>query len=534
MTEGQWVVAGVGGYLLICLGIGIVAVRKTQTHRDFYLAGGQLGAVVTALAMFSSTLSGFGFVGGPALTLEQGFGSFWIIVATPVGSVLSVCLLARPLVRAAKAGCVSIPQWIGGVFESRALQGISAVAILLGSIAYLGTQFLAMGRSLAGLLEGAGLAGAELLGGGVSLFEVALVGSVLLVLLYTVAGGALAAAYTDVFQGLLMLLSAGVVLWVGSMLVPGGLTAAAVRVARDHVGAFGRAGSGNAVSWWWMFAVGAVAQPHVINKLMMVKNERSAYGALPLTVAAYGVAALLWVVVGLVMRDRLDRGEAPAGLGFDEATPYFLLHHLPVWGAMIAFAALFAAIMSTADAFLTVGAAAVSEDLPEALGWKREARVRLARWTTLVLGLVGGGVAWMAHARGGALIAWLGAFGWSTFAATIGPSVLFGALGVGRGLCRWAPWKGRDTQAGEDGSAPSWLIPGRKAGLSSAVVGLAASIGLRWVPDEWLAGWHTGSVAMILSFVTYGVVARACDGRARRPLMGSITQVADGEQTADL
>ncbi len=48
-------------YLLLCIGVGLWAMRRTHSSRDFFVAGRQLGFWVTGLAIFSSVLSGFGF-----------------------------------------------------------------------------------------------------------------------------------------------------------------------------------------------------------------------------------------------------------------------------------------------------------------------------------------------------------------------------------------------------------------------------------------------------------------------------------------
>ena len=57
----------VATYMVLCIIIGLWAMRKTKNAHDFFMAGRNLGVLVTGIAVFSSTLSGFGFVGGPAL-----------------------------------------------------------------------------------------------------------------------------------------------------------------------------------------------------------------------------------------------------------------------------------------------------------------------------------------------------------------------------------------------------------------------------------------------------------------------------------
>jgi hypothetical protein len=59
-------------YIAACIGVGLWALRRTHSARDFFMAGRNLGVFVTAMAVFTSTLSGFAFVGGPGLVYAMG------------------------------------------------------------------------------------------------------------------------------------------------------------------------------------------------------------------------------------------------------------------------------------------------------------------------------------------------------------------------------------------------------------------------------------------------------------------------------
>ena len=50
-------------YMIMCIGVGIWAMRRTKSTSDFFMAGRHLGVFVTSAAVFASTMSGFGFVG---------------------------------------------------------------------------------------------------------------------------------------------------------------------------------------------------------------------------------------------------------------------------------------------------------------------------------------------------------------------------------------------------------------------------------------------------------------------------------------
>jgi Na+/proline symporter len=110
----------------------------------------------------------------------------------------------------------------------------------------------------------------------------------------------------------------------------------------------------------------------------------------------------------------------------DAAAPQFLQFHAHPLLAGLVFAGLFAAIMSTADAFLNIGTAAVIHDIPRALR-ARPLKHELfwARVGTCIIGLAAGAFALYCGSQS-ELVALLGAFGWGTFAAALVPTVAIG------------------------------------------------------------------------------------------------------------
>ena len=68
------------------------------------------------------------------------------------------------------------------------------------------------------------------------------------------------------------------------------------------------------------------------------------------------------------MRALVVQGTHPALATADAAAPQFLQHYAHPLLAGVVFAGLFAAIMSTADGFLNIGAAALVHDIPRASG----------------------------------------------------------------------------------------------------------------------------------------------------------------------
>ncbi len=399
-------------YLIVCLGIGIWAMRRTKTISDFLLAGQSLGPFVLAMAAMSSIMSGFGFIGGPGLTFESGMSSAWMTFAAMLGAPLVWIMLGKRLRLVAEARPVlTLPDVVAARYGGRLPRFFMALAILLGVLGYLGTQVMAIGLVSVAVL-GVDLPLAMLIGLGVLAF-------------YSVAGGILASVYTDLFQGLLMMGAALVVFFV-AIDKAGGLSAISTTLHQmdpEFIGPWGTRGALAGLSWYLLFALGQSGQPHVITKLMMIKNIRDLKWGGLMTGLAYSVLSLLWLGIGLSMRTLVETGrQGPLGSP-DHAAPVFLIEHCPELLAGVVFAGLLAAIMSTADSFLNIGAAAVVRDMPTAI-IGRPLRRELF-WTRVMTGVILVGSALFALYMEN-LIALLGTFGWGTFAAAIVPSVAIG------------------------------------------------------------------------------------------------------------
>jgi Na+/proline symporter len=182
-----------------------------------------------------------------------------------------------------------------------------------------------------------------------------------------------------------------------------------------------------AIGWGFVFGVGLAGQPHLITKMMMNRKISDNRIIFPVSVIGYALAALLWFSVGIIMRATvLDGSMAPLAAA-DAAAPVFLATFAHPLLAGIVFAALFAAIMSTSDAFLNIGTAAVIHDLPNAIrGRSIDNELFWARVVTLLITLVAAAFALYSYYGNDRLVALLGAFGWGTFAAAIVPVVVFG------------------------------------------------------------------------------------------------------------
>ena len=411
-ADSELIIVCVVVYLAICFGVGVWAMRRTSSTADFFLAGKSIGPIVLVMATISSVMSGFGFVGGPGLVYESGSSSLWMVFVATFSLPVAFMLTGKRLRLLVEVRDVlTLPGAVGARYGGRAPALAMSVAMILGVLGYLGTQVLAIGTVLKAVL-GVELIAALAIGLGVLAF-------------YSIAGGIVAGVYTDLFQGVLML-GAAIAVLLRCLEVGGGMAAISETLWTmdpEYIGPWGSRGDLAALSWMLLFGIGAAGQPHAITKLMMLKDIRQLKWSALATGASYVVLAMLWMGIGLAMRTLVIRGDHPALENPDLAAPQFLLHYTPELLAGIVFAGLLAAIMSTADSFLNLGAAAVVRDIPIAIRGRPLSRelfwCRVATGALLLLSAVF--ALYMEN-----LIALLGTFGWGTFAAAIVPSVCIG------------------------------------------------------------------------------------------------------------
>jgi Na+/proline symporter len=480
-------------YLAVVLGIGIWASRRTTNTRDFFIAGQRIGLMVTGLATMSAAFSGFVFLGGPGLTYRIGIASLFICI--PVGftaGLLCWAIAKRLRLLAEVREIYTIPDAIAARFDSRLASGLASLAVLIGAVGYLGSQMLAVGILLETIFDTGPLLGAWSL-------PVCMAAGMLVVMVYSTAGGMVAGVYTDLVQGVLMIVTA-VAVFIYAMRAGGGPAAIASEIAASpHFGPgflepFGTVPVMTAMGFFFVFAVGTLGQPHMLHKFYMLDDPRKLKW-MPLVIgSSQTLCLLIWIGIGLAVPALVARGELSALANPDSATPLFLLSFTPRVLAGLAFAGILSAIMSTADSFVNIGSAAVVRDIPRALGIKLRGELRRGRQATVAILLAASLFAWLY----GDLVALLGTFAFGTFAAALAPALVVGlnwrrvtSAAAGASIAT-----GMVVNLGLEFLSRQTLFPGLPApptapGALPAAIALAASFTVLFVVSLWKGGRAT-------------------------------------------
>jgi len=408
---GKTTVLAMAAYFVAVAAIAAWATRRTKSPADFFVAGRSLGTVVLGISAMAATLSGFAFIGGPGLFYAAGATALFIVLPASLTNTLGAWVLAQPLHDLARTrGVITIPGAIGARYESRAAQGWAAAAILVALLGYIATNFLALGYVLDAVF-GTGLSGGIWIGA-------------LVTVAYTAAGGILAGVYTDVFQGAVMAAASVAACWYAMQSGGGlaGISRTIMTADATFLGPWGKGGAMTALSFFFVFGVGSLAQPHIAHKYLMARDVKQFKWYPMVMTVAMTLTLLLYLTVGVAVKALVVRGVIPPLARNDDAMPAFLVNAVPVAVAGVVFAGVAAAIMSTVNSFLSVGAAAIMHDLPQAFGREPSNELLRGRVATVALALV---AALVAQAPG-AQVAFLGVFGYGLFASTLVPALAIG------------------------------------------------------------------------------------------------------------
>lgn len=473
-------------YFTVVAGIGVWSARRTRTASDFFVAGQGIGLLALAIAAMAATLSGFAFIGGPGLVYTVGLGAIFIVLPAGLTNTMTAWVLAKKLRLLGEArGLITIPAAIGARYSSRLAHGLSALAMLIAIIGYMATNILALGLVIDAIF-GIGLSAGIWLGMGITLA-------------YSVAGGILAGIYTDVFQGLLMAL-ASVLVFLFALDAGGGMS----NISRTIIEAdamflapWGKFSPLAALSFFFVFGLGALGQPHVVHKFYMLKDPQRLKWYPLLMTAALTMTLLLYFGVGVAAKALAVQGQLTLARP-DDATPQFLLGFTPTLLAALVFSGVAAAIMSTVNSFMNIGAAAITHDLPHALGRPLANELRIGRLATVIISVL----AALLAQYSGALVAFLGIFGWGLFASTLVP-----ALGIGLN------WEGAT----------------REGAVASMATGLAVTLLFETLSYSKLYTFPTGvtvsGLSLVASILVFFTVSWLTRSRAERQLAADVRTI---------
>ena len=402
-------------YVAIVLSIGFYAYLKTKNATDYFLGGRELSPAVSAISAGASDMSGWVLLGLPGYAYLAGLEAAWISLGLVLGVAANWGLMAKRLRLYSEQldDAVTLPTYLQRRFADNTpwLKSIASLSILLFFLFYVGSGLIAGGKLFN-----------EVFGFD---YHIAVFVSVALILFYTLFGGFLAVSWTDVFQGLLMLLAL-VCVPVLVISQAGGLDEFTAKINLKNpqlLDAFTDV-NGNALGWMAIISamgwgLGYFGQPHILARFMAIRSASETGQAASIGVIWAFLCYLLAILVGLSGLAYLPEVIADSEKVFIALTG--LIFHPLIAGILLA--AILAAIMSTVDSQLLVCSSSLAEDLYPLVSKKSlspEQRLQVGRVAVVVLALMATLLAMNPDSK----VLDVVSYAWAGLGASLGPAIL--------------------------------------------------------------------------------------------------------------
>lgn len=378
----DWLVIGL--YFLLTIGISVLVSRKSSSNtEDYFLAKGKIPWWAAGLSIFGTTLSALTFIAVPAKTYATDWVYFLNNMMIVAVAPIIVCFYL-PYFR--KLKLTSIYEYLEIRF-SRPVKLLASLTFLLFQVSRLGVVIYLPSLVVSSLM-------------GIDIVT-CIIGTALITTAYCFFGGIEAVVWTDVMQVVVLLGGAllSLVFIVNSL--EGGASQL-VTEALDH-DKFRLA----ILEWdiaqpvLWVVAIGALlsqlvtfsSDQVVVQRYLTTPTEAEARKAIytnawltiPASLIFFGVGTALWVYFRHYPQVLNPHGRN------DDVFPWFIAHQLPAGLSGLVIAGVFAATMSTISSSMNSMATVITKDFYRLFKPRVSDRQQFlfARWTTIVLGLVG-------------------------------------------------------------------------------------------------------------------------------------------------
>lgn len=368
-------------YFLAMLSLGAWFNRRVRSKKDYFIARGKLGPATVGFSFSATQMSGSTYMGAVGTEKILGYNFSPAAVSSAAAPWFSYILLGGRLRKiASRIRCVTIADVFEARYYSKMAGLVCTLIMLVAFVPMIAAQLKAAGNIFEVLLGMSYWAGLFIFGG--------------IVIVYTVLGGMHAVAWTDLIQGLIMIVGFAILAPV-AMGAAGGFAEMHGRYAELNPKAISFLGHMPAL-WvvssflvWGFFQIGG--SPAAVTRFLIPEDDKTLKGAMVYSVFFQSfiyLSATLVAIAGGVLLPHLERP--------DLTVPTLVAELLPPLLGGIIIAAVLGAMMSTVDSILLLAGSLVVENIYiKFLGREIDNRrgLKIARLVTLTIGLLGLSVA---------------------------------------------------------------------------------------------------------------------------------------------
>lgn len=329
-----WVIIA---YLMILIAVGAYRSKFVKTQDDFMVAGRKLSAKVLVGTLLATWIGSGSIIAGAGLAYDKGFPALWFDAGVWAALVILFFIAGR----ARRFGQYTVPDILEARYNKYA-RLLGTIVTIIAYTAIVSYQFRAGGMVL-NLITGISV------DQGIIITAVFVIG-------YTVLAGLISVAYTDVVNGVIMVI--GLVIALPFLLSnAGGWAGVAQNLPVEHFQLLGNMSLLEALGYALPTMLLLLGESGMYQRFFSARDERTAkravVGWIIVTILIETLIVVL-AVVGSSMFSDID-GEM--------VILHSVRHGLPVLIGCLTLAAIVAVIVSTADSFLLVPSTNIMRDI---------------------------------------------------------------------------------------------------------------------------------------------------------------------------
>ena len=364
-------------YLGILFALAIWSRRETHTLSGFYLAGKKLPYWVVAFSTNATGESGWLLLGLSGMGYLVGAQAYWVVVGQIVGISLSWWVMAR---RVKKLGdeteSITVPDLLAAKFADKwhLIRAVSALIILVMVTTYVTAQMVATGKAFSSFL------GMD--------YETGVILGSIIIIAYTFVGGYKAVSYTDVVQGVLMLLGL-IAVPAAAIIASGGVGEVTKALALQDPALLDMFAFGSTPAWIGVASFLAIGLPFIGVPQLLIRYMSARDDGEIRKARVVSLIVLFFFAFGAVTAGVAGRALFPGLEDSETIFPVISSNLFPPVIAGVLLVVVLSAIMSTVDSLLLLASSSAVRDTYQKIFGSDDSDERLSNYGKLVTIIIG-------------------------------------------------------------------------------------------------------------------------------------------------
>lgn len=460
-------------YLLTLIALGAYKAKKIKTQSDFAVAGRTLTPWILLGTMLATWLGTGSVLGNAGKAYQTGLAALIL----PLGGVLGVVVLTQIAGKVRAYEKFTVPEILGDRFGSTA-RTLSVIALVIAYMVIVSYQYNAGGAVIHTVLKDVLIdsSGSPLIS-----IQTGTIIAAVFIILYTMLAGLVSVAYTDVANGMIILISFVIAIPI-FLIKAGGFEGMAISFAEmgknDHMNFWGVYSGMDIINFCLPSFLLIMGDANMYQRFFASKDAKGAKSATKTLIVAVLIAELMIIVAAWIASSMIPDAEVGK---------YVLIYasheFLPPFIGAIMMTTIVGIIISTADSYLLVPTTTLMRDIYLNYFNKNADQAKivfLSRVLVIVLGIIAYAVS-LGFAKSAGFFE-RALYAYTIYGAAITPSLVAALF-----------WKG----ATKEGAIASILV-----GTLTTLLWKESSFIVNVVPDQIY-----GNMDEVLPAITFSVIS---------------------------